>query len=101
MGEETAAAREVYERPGAVTRRAAGGEGTRRHSQRHGAPCSASLGKLTASFSEEHRRSVGAVFYRVLITWAHVTRFLGAALFQVQDVHISALVIHLIQFRAL
>lgn len=63
MGEETAAAREVYERPGAVTRRAAVGEGARRHSQRHGALCSASLGKLTASFCEEDRQSVGAVFF--------------------------------------
>lgn len=41
MGEETAAVREVHERPGAVTHGAAVGEGTRRHTQRHGALCSA------------------------------------------------------------
>ena len=46
MGEETAAAREVHERPGAVTHGAAGGEGA----ERRGALRSAGLAKLTASF---------------------------------------------------
>lgn len=41
MGEETAAVREVHERPGAVTHRAAGGEGARRYTQRRGALSSA------------------------------------------------------------
>lgn len=51
MGEETAAAREVHERPGAVTHGAAVGEGTRRYSGMGlSAQRSARLGKLIASF---------------------------------------------------
>lgn len=60
MGEETAAVREVDERPGAVTHGAAIGEGS---TQRHGdLLSSARLGKLAASFISLNMDSLSARF---------------------------------------
>lgn len=70
MGEETAAVREVHERPGAVTHGAAVGEGTRRYSQRHGALCSALCKAWKVDcfiYLKKDRHFVGGFFFFTVI----------------------------------